>query len=342
VTEAFSNGNLKVDSRAWTGCDSAPNRRGIFRVGAALGRDGGHIDLPIDMQNELRDLESRGARVSHYELLGVAADADGGAIRRAYFERSKRLHPDAWYGKELGHFAELLSKWFQKLAAAYQTLSDEETRLVYDREHKAAMSSTERAAVQRRELSRAEEERRERERRQRLLHSKGFARIGAARKLFEDANELAQNGERTNAIAALKVARELDPNRKEIISRLAELEREQGKARARSALIVAQEKEEQQQFPQAAAAYAAAYQQEKSVAAAMGASRCSLQSSELPGASSWAGRAVELEPNNPDARLLLAKTFVSLGMKARARTELQNILAKHPDIKEAKALLRSL
>src|SRR5439155_1717209 len=56
---------------------------------------GGAIDLPADMQRELRELEDRGTRLTHYELLGVPADADGAAIRRAYLEKSKRFHRDA-------------------------------------------------------------------------------------------------------------------------------------------------------------------------------------------------------------------------------------------------------
>jgi len=40
------------------------------------------------MQNELQQLEARGDRLTHYELLGVSADADGGTIRRAYLAAS--------------------------------------------------------------------------------------------------------------------------------------------------------------------------------------------------------------------------------------------------------------
>ena len=209
---------------------------------------GDHVDLPDDIQRELRDLESRGAGLTHYQLLGVALDADGGAIRRAYLEKSKRFHPDAWYRKEIGLFAPLLSKWFQRLSAAYQVLCDEELRADYDREHRAGLSQADRAAVQRRELTRAEQERRERERRERLLRTKGFARIGAARKLYEEALEDAQNGDRANAISALKAARELDPNRREIAARLMGLEREQARARASSALASGKEREEGAEF----------------------------------------------------------------------------------------------
>src|SRR3982750_664163 len=127
------------------------------------------------MQKELQELESRGGRLNHYELLGVGVDVDGRAIRRAYLEKSKRFHPDAWYRKETGAFGPLLSKWFQRLSAAYEVLSDEELRSGYDREHRAELSRTDRAALERRELSVAEEERRSKERRKRMLRTKGFA-----------------------------------------------------------------------------------------------------------------------------------------------------------------------
>jgi curved DNA-binding protein CbpA len=303
---------------------------------------GGLIELPSDMQGELRALESRGARVSHYELLGVPADADGAAIRRAYLEKSKRLHPDAWFGKELGEYRPLLSKWFQKLAAAYQALSDEESRAEYDRTHKTHLSSSDRAALERRELSRAEEERRERERRERLLRSKGFARIGAARKLYEEAVAHAGAGSRTQAIAALKAARELDPNRKEIAQKLIELERDQARIRAQSALAAAKEKEEAEEWALAVTAYGAAFQLEKNPAAALGASRCALQTGDAQAATSWATRAVEANPADSNSRLALARCFVHAGMKARAKGELSAVLSKHPDHKEAKALLKGL
>ena len=294
------------------------------------------------MQRELRDLESRGDRLTLYELLGIGADADGGAIRRAYLQKSKRFHPDVWYRKDLGEFAPILSKWFQRLAAAYQVLSDEEARAEYDREHVAVLSAKDRAAVERRQLSRAEEERREREGRERLLRTKGFARIGAARKLFENAQRLAEKGERAQAIATLKGARELDPNRKEIAARLIELEREQSRARSALALKAARQHEDAGRGGQALAGYVAAFQSDPAnLAAAVGAARCALER-EPQQAANWAARALEVDPKDPPARLLLARAFVAMNMKARARTELQTLLSANPDDKEAKALLRSI
>jgi len=295
------------------------------------------------MQRELEQLEAKAERLTHYELLSVGADADGGAIRRAYLEKSKRFHPDAWYRKDVGPYGPMLSKWFKRLSQAYQILSDEESRAEYDRENRALLSITDRAALERRELSRAEEERRARERRDRMLRTKGFARVGAARKLYEEAVEMAEKGERTQAIFALKAAHELDPNRKEIAGRLMDLERDQARARAGSALASAQEREEKRRFKEAMAAYAAALQNDPaSFVAASGAARCAMEAGDPRSAVTWAARAVELNPADAPTRLMLARLFVAAGMKARARTELTALLSKTPDHKEAKALLRTL
>jgi Flp pilus assembly protein TadD len=74
----------------------------------------------------------------------------------------------------------------------------------------------------------------------------------------------------------------------------------------------------------------------------MGAARCALDASDSRAATTWAVRAVELNPEDTGARMMLARLFVSAGMKARARTELTTLLKVTPDHKEAKALLRTL
>lgn len=295
------------------------------------------------MQRELRDLESRGDALSYYQLLGVTADVDGVSIRRAYLERSKRFHPDAWYRRDLGSFGPLLTKWFQRMAAAYEVLSDEETRAAYDAEHRGSLSDADRRAVEQRELSRAEQDRRERERRTRLLRTKGFARIGAARSLYEESITLAANGERMHAISALKAARELDPNRKEIAARLVDLEREQAKARAASALLSAREREVHQNHAGAQSAYVTAFQLDgRNLAAALGAARCAFALGDVQTAATWAARAVELQPGDVSSRLLLAKLFAAQALKAKARAELKIVLDKVPEHKEARALLKGL
>jgi len=303
---------------------------------------GGGIDLPEELRRELADFDKRSGGLSHYEVLGIGPDADAGSIRRAYLERSRRYHPDAWYGKNLGDYAPLLSKAFQRLSTAYQLLGDEDLRAQYDKQTSAKLSANDRAAVERRKLSREEEERRHREGRERLLRSKGFARIAAARQLYQDAIGMAENGERARAIATLQAAKELDPRRPEIAEKLGQLELEAQKARARFALQNGREHEEKGEFPAAVAGFAQAFQIDpQSYDGALGAARCAFAAGEVQKASTFAAKAVDIAPKGDvEARLLLGKAFIELGFKAKARHELTLVLSQHPDHKEARVLLK--
>jgi curved DNA-binding protein CbpA len=299
------------------------------------------IDLPPELQTELRALETKGRDVSLYELLGVTPDVDAATVRRAYLDGSRRYHPDAWYRKNIGEFGPLLSRAFQKLSAAYQVLSDEDSRAEYDQKLKQRLSQREREALERRALGREEEERRQRERRERLLRTKGFARIGAAHKLYEESLELALNGERAQAIAALKAARELDPRRAEIGQKLVELEREAARSRSQLAMRSAREHEENSEFQPALKIYSQALQMDATNgAAAAGAARCAVALGDIRQATTFAARAVELAPDDIDTRMLLARAFVELGLKAKARAELTRVLSAKKDHEEARDLMK--
>ncbi len=91
------------------------------------------VALSPEQRREILDLYDQLDRLDHYAVLGVSRDADRAAIRRAYFERSKRFHPDTFYGKELGSYKARLQAIFDRLTKAYETLSRRKKRDAYDR-----------------------------------------------------------------------------------------------------------------------------------------------------------------------------------------------------------------
>jgi tetratricopeptide (TPR) repeat protein len=59
-----------------------------------------------------------------WALLGVPRDADAKTLKRAYFTLSKDIHPDRFYGKQLGSFGERLATVFEAVSRAYERLTN--------------------------------------------------------------------------------------------------------------------------------------------------------------------------------------------------------------------------
>ncbi len=58
-----------------------------------------------------------------WALLGVPPGAEPKVLKRAYFKLSKEVHPDRFYGKQLGSFADRLSLVFEAVSRAYAKLT---------------------------------------------------------------------------------------------------------------------------------------------------------------------------------------------------------------------------
>jgi DnaJ domain len=67
-----------------------------------------------------------------FELLGLQRGADKKDVKRAYFKLSKDFHPDRFYGKKLGGYAERLTQIFNAIKSAFDLLSDDERRAAYE------------------------------------------------------------------------------------------------------------------------------------------------------------------------------------------------------------------
>ena len=63
-----------------------------------------------------------------HAILGVPATAVARDLKRAYFQLSKEIHPDRYYGKRLGSFAQRLAKVFEATSRAYASLTTPERR----------------------------------------------------------------------------------------------------------------------------------------------------------------------------------------------------------------------
>ena len=98
-------------------------------------------DVEIDeaLQETVMQTFKQADRLNHYELLGVAIDADRAEIRKAYFALSKKFHPDSYYGKRLGSFKGQMEVIFRKVTDAYEVVGRQQKREAYDHYMKRSM-----------------------------------------------------------------------------------------------------------------------------------------------------------------------------------------------------------
>ncbi len=85
------------------------------------------LDLSLEVQRGILEFEA-GLHRSYHELLGVGRGTDGREIKRAYLALSKEYHPDRYFRRNIGPYAECLGGIFKKILEAYEILSDPTTR----------------------------------------------------------------------------------------------------------------------------------------------------------------------------------------------------------------------
>jgi len=89
------------------------------------------LDLTADQARRIDEFFASLATRDAFELLEIGRTGDKKEIKRAYFKLSKELHPDRFFGKNIGPYRERLSKIFQSVKAAYELLSDDARRTAY-------------------------------------------------------------------------------------------------------------------------------------------------------------------------------------------------------------------
>ncbi len=78
--------------------------------------------LSEEMKTRILRLHRRLRRLEPHELLGVPPDADSAIVKRAFAAASKELHPDRYFGKDIGPYREKLAQIFARITEAVQAL----------------------------------------------------------------------------------------------------------------------------------------------------------------------------------------------------------------------------
>ncbi len=81
---------------------------------------------------EILERHAQSADANHYQVLGIASDADMRSVKLAYIQLAKRFHPDALATVEQPEIRQAANQLFARIAKAHNTLSNAARRKEYD------------------------------------------------------------------------------------------------------------------------------------------------------------------------------------------------------------------
>jgi curved DNA-binding protein CbpA len=304
------------------------------------------VDLDEETKKKILYYHTTMHDQTHYEMLRVGRRAEAKEIKRAYFKVSREFHPDSFFRKNLGSYKQKIEAIFKRISQAYEVLGNQQKREAYEKTLPYEPTPEEIEAQRQVALQQERAKKLRQERRQRLLkHSPVVARKGKARNHYEDAKVYAEQREYTKAANSIKLALTLDPKNEtyqqlldEVVPRANEIRSENEYRRGRM-------EESMGRIEEAIAAYLRAIEANPNDARSLHRAAFLLYElrRDLRRALTFSRKANQLEQDNPESLLVLAKLYAELDMKKNAIREYTRYLVLNPlderadeDLKELK------
>jgi len=309
------------------------------------------LDIPVEFQQRILEF---GARLDapYHEVLGVPPDADRKALRRAYFQLSKELHPDRYFRRNLGPFAKRLERVFAKVVEAYELLSDPTARAEIERSLAAATPPDARPAVAEAPAESAPASPpvgSVPSRPARRPHVFSFPsrvlkeRRARAKRYFEAGMGAFHAARFIEAAGAVRLAIAFDPWSAIYKEQFADVQRKAHEERAKQLIKEAESALELRDLANALRAFEEAlhYRPHDPELLRRAARLAWVTGGDLHQAKEWALAAVEMEPRDAGSHRLLGQIYKAAGLEANARRELEAALQLDPNDEEARAELRA-
>ena len=301
------------------------------------------VDLDEKRKKEILDFEARLPGTNYFQVLGVTHLAQPDEARRAFYELSRRFHPDRFFGKNLGSFRSRVEKIFLKLIEAHEVLGDLEKRAAYLRSHPELVDAPPTDEPKGAPRTRtADDELRDTERRARLTRHPYLARGSKVNELIRHAKECLTKGEASLAFNDLTLAARLDERNAEVKSLLIEVRKKHDTARAELEFNNGKRLLESGDTHAALSSFkiAVGIEAHHSQANFHVAKLTLATNGDLKEASSHAQRAVDADPRNIAYREVYARILDLAGMKAMARKQFEELQKLDPENAEAKKQLK--
>lgn len=305
------------------------------------------VDLDEARKGEILALEAKVESADHFAVLGINSGATPEEAKRAFYELSKKFHPDRYFGKNLGSFKARIERVFRRLTEAQNVLTDLDKRNAYLRANPHLLAPPKKAAEERevkappRQKDAAEiaaDAAREKERRSRFARHPYLAKASRVNELVGRAKAAMARGDFGHAFTDLHMASQMDERNTEVKNLLVEARKMSELTRAAEELKKAMAHEERGELAQAvsAAKMAAAIDAHSAPAAFHAARLLIAAGADSKEANSLAQRAVEIDGENVEYRVQLAKLLDEGGMKALAKKHWEEAARLNPSHDEVK------
>jgi tetratricopeptide (TPR) repeat protein len=293
-----------------------------------------NVDLDEDRKQEILTLDHILDGLNHFEVLGLLPGASTTEVKKAYHEASRRYHPDRFFQRNLGSFRPRIERIFRRISEANAVLSDSVRRQEYERANPALSTP---AATPPAPMG-PDDEKRSAERRARLARHPYLIRKARLTQLLANGKKSLLAGDFGKAYTDLHLASQIDPKNQEVHVLLRAVRHKHELERASRELKLGQDAEKGGDLATAARSYlnAANIDRRSALAASKAAALLRKTGHELKEVRLLAQRAVELEPTNPDHRLLLVSVLEDMGMQKLAARQLAEALKLNPDHPELK------
>jgi len=306
------------------------------------------LDIDVELQERILSFDRQLDRPYH-DLLGVAADADSKTIKRAYFKLSKDFHPDRYFRREIGAYAERLDRIFKKLALAYELLMDPTTRAEIAKSYRVGPSPQSAKAATAVKPGDAPQKLSKREMLEKLRRQVKipdeilFERKRRARELFASSRVLRHQENWNEAASCIRLAIAFDPWTDDYKEAFGEVLANLAQMRAEKLIEQAMDTSDDRSQKEALNLLEEAIMYRPSDPEIQHrAAEISMAGDDLERAREYAERAVELEPEGAVYLLTLSKVLRRLGLREKASSVAQTARKLDPSNPEIQQELRRL
>jgi curved DNA-binding protein CbpA len=306
---------------------------------------GEEVDLTEEVKKKILYYHTTMHDQTHYEMLQVGRRAEPKEIKRAYFRVSREFHPDSFFRKNMGSYKQKIEAIFKRISQAYEVLGNEQKRTAYDKT--LPYEPTPEEIEEKRQVALQQERAKKlrKERRQRLLkHSPVVARKGKSRQYCEDAKSWFEQKEYIKAANSIRLALTLDPQNEEYKKLLDEMAPKADEIRAENDYRRGRMEESMGRIEEAITAYLRSIEANPNDSRVLHRVAALLleMHRELRQALTFSRKANQLEQDNPEYLLTLAKLYNELNMKKNAIREYTRYLVLNPLDERSEEILKEL